>query len=157
MPFAKNKYRSYLLFMSFAIERYDLSGDDLVISSSHAVAKGVITIAQQLHVCYCYTPMRYAWDLQDQYLRESGLEHGLRGFAARRILSSVRKWERSTANRVDQYIAISHYIAERIKRIYSREASVIYPPVDTDAFRPSNRKEDYYITSSRMVPIREWT
>jgi glycosyltransferase involved in cell wall biosynthesis len=154
MPFAKNRYRSYLPFMPFAIERYDLSGYDLVISSSHAVAKGVITGAHQLHVCYCYTPMRYAWDLHDQYLRESGLDHGLKGFAARRILGSMRKWDLSTANRVDQYIAISHYIAERIKRIYGREAAVIYPPVDTDAFMPSNRKEDYYVTASRMVPYK---
>jgi glycosyltransferase involved in cell wall biosynthesis len=153
-PFAKKKYRNYLPFMPLAIEQFDLSAYDLIISSSHAVAKGVLTHDRQLHVCYCYTPMRYAWDLQDQYLRESGLDHGLKGFAARRILRSMRKWDRSTANRVDQYIAISHYIAERIKRIYSREAAVIYPPVDTNAFMPSNRKEDYYVTASRMVPYK---
>jgi glycosyltransferase involved in cell wall biosynthesis len=98
--------------------------------------------------------MRYAWDLQEQYLRESGLDRGLKGFAARRILRSMRKWDRSTANRVDRYIAISRYIAERIKRIYNREATVIYPPVDTEAFVPSNRKEDYFVTASRMVPYK---
>jgi glycosyltransferase involved in cell wall biosynthesis len=154
MTFAKNRYRNYLPFMPFAIERYDLSGHDLVISSSHAVAKGVATSARQLHICYCYTPMRYAWDLQDQYLRESGLDHGLKGFAAKKILGSMRKWDRSTANRVEKYVAISHYIAERIKRIYGREAAVVYPPVDTDAFMPSDRKEDYYVTASRMVPYK---
>jgi glycosyltransferase involved in cell wall biosynthesis len=153
-PFAEKKYRSYLPFMPTAIERFDLAAYDLVISSSHAVAKGVLTHERQLHVCYCYTPMRYAWDLEEQYLKESGLDHGLKGIAARTVLRSMRRWDRSTADRVDRYIAISHYIAERIKRIYNRDAAVIYPPVDTDAFVPSGAKEDYYVTASRMVPYK---
>ena len=155
MPFARKKYRSYLPFMPRAIERFDLSGYDLVISSSHAVAKGVLTTTKQLHVCYCYTPMRYAWDLHDQYLRESGLDAGLKGLVAKSILRAMRRWDRSSADRVDKYIAISHYIAERIKRIYGREAAVIYPPVDTDAFMPSGNKEGYYFTASRMVPYKK--
>lgn len=153
-PFAKTKYRSYLPFMPFAIEQFDLSEYDLIISSSHAVAKGVLTHARQLHVCYCYTPIRYAWDLHHQYLRESGLDWGLKGLFARIVLHYMRMWDRSTANRVDRYIGISHYIAKRIKKIYNRNAEIIYPPVDTVFFMPGAVREYYYLTASRMVPYK---
>lgn len=155
LPFAKNKYRSYLPFMPFAIEQFDLSAYDLVISSSHAVAKGVLTHDRQLHVCYCYTPIRYAWDLRQQYLHESGLDRGLKGIIARMVLNHVRRWDLASAKRVDHYIAISHYIAQRIKRAYGKEATVIYPPVDIDTFVPSENKEGYYLTASRMVPYKK--
>ncbi len=155
LPFARKKYRSYLPFMPLAIEQFDLSAYDLVISSSHAVAKGVVTHDHQLHVCYCYTPIRYAWDLRQQYLQESGLDRGLKGMIARMVLDYVRKWDVTSANSVDHYIAISHYIAQRIKRAYGKEATVIYPPVDIEAFVPSTEKEDYYLTASRMVPYKK--
>ena len=155
LPFAGRKYRNYLPLMPLAIEQFDLSGYDLVISSSHAVAKGVLTHANQKHVCYCYTPIRYAWDLQHQYLKESGLDRGLKGMLAKAVLHYIRQWDRKTANRVDHYIAISRYIAERIKKAYGREATVIYPPVDIASFVPGRKKEDFYLTASRMVPYKK--
>jgi glycosyltransferase involved in cell wall biosynthesis len=154
-PFAKKKYRSYLPFMPLAIEQFDLSAYDLVISSSHAVAKGVLTHDRQMHVCYCYTPMRYAWDLHQQYLSEAGLDRGLKGMIARMVLHYVRMWDVSSANRVDHYIAISQYISRRIQKTYGKEAAVIYPPVDIDLFVPSTKKEGYYLTASRMVPYKK--
>jgi glycosyltransferase involved in cell wall biosynthesis len=155
LPFAKKKYRSYLPFMPVAIEQFDLSNYDLIISSSHAVAKGVLTHANQLHVCYCYTPMRYAWDLYHQYLNEANLDKGLKGAITRMIMHYMRIWDISTANRVDHYIAISQYIAKRINKIYGRQAAVIYPPVDLDTFTPGGKKDDYYLTASRMVPYKK--
>jgi glycosyltransferase involved in cell wall biosynthesis len=154
LPFAKKKYRSYLPFMPVAIEQFDLSGYDLVISSSYAVAKGVLTHARQVHVCYCYTPMRYAWDLHHQYLRESGLQDGLRGAAARLFLHYIRMWDFTTANRPDHFVAISRYIADRIKKIYGKCAPVVYPPVDIDTFSLHDKTEDYYLTASRLVPYK---
>ena len=154
LPFAKTKYRSYLPLMPLAIEQFDLSEYDLVISSSYAVAKGVLTHARQVHVCYCYSPMRYAWDLYHQYLRESGLTRGLRGMVAKIILHYIRTWDYTTVNRVDHFVAISHYIAKRIKKIYGRDATVVYPPVDIDTFMPYAKKEDFYLTASRMVPYK---
>lgn len=155
LPFARKKYRSYLPLMPLAIEQFDLTHYDLIISSSHAVAKGVLTHSRQLHVCYCYTPMRYAWDLHHQYLQESGLNRGLKGMAARMVLHYVRMWDYSTVNRVDHFIAISNYIANRIKKLYSREATVIYPPVDVDGFDVHLAKDDYYLTASRLVPYKK--
>lgn len=154
LPRARTKYRSYLPFMPMAIERFDLSGHDLVLSSSHAIAKGVITGPNQLHICYCYSPMRYAWDLMHQYLRESGLTSGLRGLLAQWILHRIRTWDVLSANRVDDFIASSNYIARRIWKVYRRESSVIYPPVDVDAYGLNPQKEDFYFTASRMVPYK---
>lgn len=155
MPFARKRYRSYLPLMPLAIEQFDLSAYDLVISSSYAVAKGVLTHARQVHVCYCYSPMRYAWDLHHQYLRESGLNRGIKGFIAQMVLHYMRIWDYTAANRVDHYLAISQYVAGRIKKIYNREATVIYPPVDVDTFVPHEGGKEYYLTASRMVPYKK--
>lgn len=155
LPFARRHYRSYLPLMPLAIEQFDLSGYDLVISSSHAVAKGVLTGPDQLHVCMCYSPIRYAWDLQHQYLQESGLEHGLKGWLARWLLHKIRLWDVRTANGVDEFIAISSFIARRIWKVYRRKSVVIYPPVDVDGFSVAENKEDFYITASRMVPYKK--
>lgn len=155
LPFARKRYRSYLPLMPLAIEQFDLSEYDLVISSSYAVAKGVLTHARQVHVCYCYSPMRYAWDLHHQYLRESGLNKGFKGFFAQMVLHYMRLWDFSAANRVDHYLAISQYVAGRIKKIYNREATVIYPPVDVDTFVPHDGGKEYYLTASRMVPYKK--
>ena len=154
IPGMQRGYRRFLPLMPIAIERLDLSGYDLVLSSSHAVAKGVLTGPHQLHICYCYTPIRYAWDLQHQYLRETGLDRGIKGALARWMLSRVRVWDLRTADRVDSFIAISQFIAQRIWKTYRREATVIYPPVDTRAFTPGGRREDFYVTASRMVPYK---
>ena len=155
LPFAKEKYRNYLPLFPFAIEQFDLSGYDVVLSSSHAVAKGVLTHSNQLHISYVHTPIRYAWDLYHQYLHESGLNHGLKGILAKYFLHKIRLWDVSTANRVDYYIANSHYIARRIKKAYGKSSDVIYPPVDIDKFALRESKSDFYLTASRMVPYKK--
>jgi len=150
----RKNHRKYLPFFPYAIEQFDLSGYDLIISSSHAVAKGVLTNSNQLHINYCHTPIRYAWDLTHQYLNEAGLKHGLKAFAAKSILHYIRMWDISAANRVDYFVANSNYIASRIKKIYRRDAEVIYPPVDTDLFPLQSKKDEYYLTASRLVPYK---
>ncbi len=154
MPLAKHKYRHYLPLMPLAVEQIDLSDYELVLSSSHAVAKGVLTGPEQLHLCLCYTPMRYAWNLQHQYLKETGLDRGLKSLLARSMLHKMRIWDLRTANGVDGFIAISKYIAGRIWKVYRRKAVVIYPPVDTEHYIPGLEKEDYYLAVSRMVPYK---
>ena len=155
MPFARTAFRRYLPLFPGAMERFDVSACDLVISSSHAVAKGVRTTPAQLHICYCYTPMRYAWDLRGQYLAQTGLDRGLPGWAARRMLDRLQAWDLATSARVDHFVAISENIAERIARCYGRPATVIYPPV---AFVPRSYAQPAgsgpYITVSRLVPYK---
>jgi glycosyltransferase involved in cell wall biosynthesis len=155
LPWAKKKYRSYLPFMPLAVEQFDLSDYDVVVSSSHAVAKGVLTGPNQLHICYCHSPMRYAWDLYHQYLNESGLKTGLSGAVAKFILHYIRLWDYQSAQRVDYFVANSRYIARRIRKVYGRDADVIYPPVDTGKFALCEQKENYYLTASRMVPYKK--
>ncbi|ELN9410042.1 glycosyltransferase family 4 protein [Klebsiella pneumoniae] len=154
LPRAKKKYQAYLPLMPFAIEQLDVSKQNIVLSSSHAVSKGILTGPDQLHISYVHSPIRYAWDLQHQYLRESGLDHGLKGILAKWILHKMRMWDYRTANGVDHFIANSHFIARRIKKVYGRDADVIYPPVDVDSFTLNNQKEDFYLTASRMVPYK---
>lgn len=155
LPFANKKYRNYLALFPIAIEQFDLSKYDLILSSSHAVAKGVITGPNQLHISYIHTPIRYAWDLQHQYLREAGLEKGVRSIFARYILHKMRIWDNRTANGVDYFIANSNYIARRIFKTYRRESHVIYPPVDVNMFQFSEKKEEFYLAASRMVPYKK--
>lgn len=155
LPFAKTKYRHYLPLMPLAVEQFDLSRYDLVISSSHAVAKGVLTGPDQLHISYVHTPIRYAWDLQHQYLKESGLDKGIKGWLARSMLHKIRLWDVRTANGVDSFVANSHFIARRIWKIYRRESAVIYPPVDIEGFSLHEKKGNFYLTASRMVPYKK--
>lgn len=155
LPRARKKYRNYLPFMPIAIEQLDLSGYDVVISSSHCVAKGVLTGPDQIHISYVHSPVRYAWDLQHQYLREAGLTHGLKSKIARLIMHYMRIWDTRTSNGVDYFIANSHFIVRRIWKCYRREAKVIYPPVDVDKFTFCDKKEDFYLTASRMVPYKK--
>lgn len=154
MPWAHTKHRLYLPIMPYAVEQFDLSGYDLVISSSHAVAKGVITGPNQLHICYCHTPIRYAWDLQHQYLEESKLTRGFRSTLARLVLHYIRMWDVRTTNSVDVMVANSNFIARRIWKVYRREAVVIPPPVDVERFTLRETKENFYLTASRMVPYK---
>ncbi|SEO72167.1 glycosyltransferase family 4 protein [Propionispora vibrioides] len=154
LPKARKKYRQYLPLMPLAIEQLDVSGYDLVISSSHAVAKGILTGPDQIHISYVHSPIRYAWDLQHQYLREAGLTKGVKGWAAKAILHYMRMWDLRTANGVDHFIANSQFIARRIWKVYRREAKVIYPPVDIESFTLKEDKEDFYLTASRMVPYK---
>ena len=154
LPGAAKRYRAYLGLMPLAIEQLDVSGYDLVISSSASVAKGVITGPDQVHIAYTYSPIRYAWDLQHQYLAESGLTRGLKSKIARVILHYIRLWDTRTAHGVDHFIAISEFIARRIRKAYGRESTVIYPPVNLDRFTPGKVREDFYVTMSRMVPYK---
>ncbi|AVR12002.1 glycosyl transferase family 1 [Burkholderia vietnamiensis] len=155
LPFARTKYRSYLPLMPLAIEQLDVSDYDLVISSSHAVAKGVLTGPDQLHISYVHSPIRYAWDLQHQYLEQSNLTHGPKSLLARMILHYIRNWDTRTANAVDGFIANSAFIARRIRKVYHRDAAVIFPPVDVDGFSLNDVKDDFYLTASRMVPYKK--
>jgi glycosyltransferase involved in cell wall biosynthesis len=155
LPFAKTRYRSYLPLMTLAIEQLDVSGYDLVISSSHAVAKGVITGPDQVHISYVHSPMRYAWDLQHQYLKESGLDKGIKSYFARYLLHKMRLWDQRTANGVDHFVANSQFIARRIWKAYRREADVIYPAIDTSQFILRTEKENFYLAASRLVPYKK--
>ncbi|MDD9148201.1 glycosyltransferase family 4 protein [Sporolactobacillus sp. CQH2019] len=155
LPFAKKKYRSYLPLMPLAIEQLDMSQYDVIISSSYAVAKGIITGPDQLHISYVHSPVRYAWDLQHQYLREAGLTKGIKSWIARYILHRIRMWDCRTANGVDDFIANSQFIGKRIWKVYRRHSDVIYPPVDIDNFQLKTKKKDFYLTASRMVPYKK--
>ena len=154
LPFARKRYRAYLPLMPIAIEQLDLSAYDLVISSSHAVAKGVLTGPNQMHVSYVHSPIRYAWDLQHQYLRESHLTSGLKSAMARVLLHYIRGWDSRSANGVDHLLANSKFIARRIRKAYQRDATVIYPPVDLSHMPMREKKDDFYVTASRMVPYK---
>ncbi|HIP49375.1 MAG TPA: glycosyltransferase family 4 protein [Lutibacter sp.] len=155
LPFVKKNHRKYLQLFPKAIEQFDLREYDLILSTSSSVAKGVLTNASQLHICYIHSPVRYAWDLYHQYLQEAGLEKGLKAWYAKRVLHKLRLWDIATINRVDYYIANSKYIAKRVKKLYNREATVIYPPVDVNSFTLETEKEDYYLAASRLVSYKK--
>jgi glycosyltransferase involved in cell wall biosynthesis len=154
LPRARTRYRSYLPLMPYAVEQFDLNAYDLVISSSHAVARGALTGADQLHISYTNNTMIYAWDMYHHYLRGAGLNGGLRGAFAKSVLHYVRTWDAASAHRVDSFIANSHHTARRLKKQYGRDATVIYPPVDIDRFEVSDAKDDYFVTVSRLVPFK---
>ena len=151
----KKYFRPFVLLFPWIVEQFDFSSYDVVITSSHCVAKGAITGPDQLNICICYSPMRYIWDLQHQYLKESGLANGIRSFFVRWMLSNLRTWDARTAQSVDFFIAISHYIKRRIKKVYGRDSVVIYPPLDTKEIIYSETKKDVYITASRFVAYKK--
>jgi len=153
LPFSRRHYRAYLPLMPFAIEQWDLSGYNLVISSSHAVAKGVITGPDQLHVSYVHSPMRYAWDLCGEYLRQTNLD-GVRGWPVRWILYRMRLWDQISSQRVDFYMSNSSYVSRRIQKFYRRDSVVVPPPVRTDIFETSDIHGELYLTVSRLVPYK---
>lgn len=155
LPSAKSNHRKFLQLFPMAIEQFDLRDYDLVLSSSASVAKGVLSSQDQLHICYCHSPMRYAWDLYHQYLEDSNLNKGLKGIYAKWVLFKLRQWDVLNSNRVDFFIANSKYIAQRIKKIYNRESVVIYPPVNVDEFELNENKQDFFLTASRMVPYKK--
>lgn len=155
LPRASKSYRSYLPLMPLAIEQLDLSGYDLILSSSHAVAKGVLTGPDQVHVSYVHSPIRYAWDMQHQYLAESNLTKGFKSWLARFFLHYIRMWDSRTASGVDVFVANSRFIGRRIQKSYRRDFQVVFPPVDTQAFTLSTTKQDYYVTASRLVPYKK--
>lgn len=156
-PWASKGVQNYLPLLPLAIEQLDLRDYDVILSSSHAVAKGVLTRPQQLHLCYCHTPMRYAWDLTFDYLNSSAMGRGLPGSITRYLLHRLRQWDVISANRVDYFIANSRHTARRIWRCYRREAQVIYPPVHTERFSFLAQKSDFYLTVSRLVSYKQVT
>ncbi len=151
IPFAKSKYQYFLPFMPGAVERYDLSEYDLVLSSSTCCAKGVITKADTLHICYCHTPMRYGWDMYFDYIKDKN--RFVRWIIASQM-KNIRLWDRLSADRVDYFIANSYNVARRIKKTYRRNSKVIYPPVETDFYTPGNMDGDFYLIVSRLVPYK---
>lgn len=156
LPFARKFYRHYLPLMPIAIEQLDLNKYDIVISSSHAVAKGIITGPDQLHVSYIHSPLRYAWDMQNEYLEQSGTGSGIKSWFIRYLLHRIRIWDVTSAQRVDYIIANSNFIAKRIKKFYNRQADVIYPPVDISTFKQgTNQRKNYFITVSRLVGYKK--
>ncbi|NER21011.1 MAG: glycosyltransferase family 4 protein [Symploca sp. SIO1B1] len=155
LPLARNGVQKYLPLLPLAIEQLDLRDYDVILSSSHAVAKGVLSSPQQLHICYCHTPMRYAWELTFDYLHSSPMGHGLQGLMTRYLLHRLRQWDTLSANRVDYFIANSYHTARRIWRCYRRRAEVIYPPVNIERFTFREQKEDFYLTVSRLVSYKQ--
>lgn len=152
LPFAKNHFRNYLPLFSNAIESFDLSSYDLIISSSWAVAKGVKTTPSQIHISYCHTPIRYAWDLYNEYT--SNIKQPKK-FLVEQTLRKLRKWDIKTLTRVNFFIANSKFVQKRIDKTYKRESTVIYPPVNTNKFILNEKKEDYYLTACRLVPYKK--
>src|SRR6476661_10117022 len=154
LPFVKRLYRHYLPLFPTAIEQFSFDRFDLVVSLSHCCAKSIVHPARVKHLCYCLTPMRYAWDQFDAYFGPERV--GPRKSALLRpILAWLARWDRATAHRVDRYVAISHYVAGRIGRYYNREASVVYPPVNTQFFRPDRTApEGFALVVSALVPYK---
>ncbi len=153
LPYSATRYRYYLPLFPRAIERFNLAGYDLVISTSHCVAKGVIRAGQARHLCYCFTPMRYIWDLFESYVgphRTNRLMRSLAAIAAQRL----RRWDVSASDRVDSFVACSHHIRRKIERFYGRQATVVYPPVAVDRFRANAPREDFYLLVSALVPYK---
>lgn len=150
IPVARRRHQPFFPLMPAAFERMDLSGFEVILSASHSCAKGVIPPAGARHICYCYTPARYLWDLHDEYTGG-----GMGTWLARPVAARMRRWDRESAQRVDRFIAISGVVADRIRRHYARTAEVIYPPVDVDRFTPSGRPpEDDLLVVSRLVPYK---
>jgi glycosyltransferase involved in cell wall biosynthesis len=155
IPFAQKRYRNFIFLMPLIIEKFDFRDYELVISSSAAISKGVITGPDTLHVAYIHSPPRYAWDLQGQYLAETNLTKGVKGIIARLILHYLRLWDFQAGQRPDYLIANSRFIQRRIMKVYRRESKVIYPPVDVNYFTLVEDKNDYFLTVSRMVPYKK--
>ncbi len=154
LPGATERYRLYLPLMPLAVEQFDLRSYDLILSSSHAVAKGALTRPDQLHVSYTYTPMRYAWDFYLDYLERGGMDRGVKTLLARPLLHYLRLWDAAAANRVDAYLASSDYVARRINKLYRRPARILHPPVEVGGYRTDLPREDFYVSVSRLVPYK---
>ena len=155
MPLGTKKHRAYLPLFPFAIEQFDLRGYDVVISSSHCVAKGVLTKADQLHICYCHSPIRYCWDMYNEYLEESHLDKGFKSWLVRLMLHPIRKFDAIAGSRVDYYISNSDYVGQRIRKTYRRKATTIHPNIDISNFELCNDKQEYYLASSRLVAYKK--
>ena len=155
LPFATRHYRRYLPLFPSAIERFDLRPYDFVISSSHCVAKSVIPRAGVRHVCYCHSPMRYAWDQFDAYFGADRVGRMTSRWVYRPLMSRLARWDAATAGRVNRFVANSRHVAARIARYYNRRASVVHPPVDTAFYRPTVvSPESHFLIVSALVPYK---
>ncbi len=152
LPFAARKQQLYFPVYPFAFETFDFRDYDLVISNKSGFSHGIITGPETLHICYCLTPTRYVWRYH-QYAEQERLGK-LSRMAIQPFLTWLRVWDRVAADRVDHFIAISQEVRHRIAKIYRRDSVIIYPPVDTTRFEPSNRVDDYYLMVGRLVPYR---
>lgn len=153
IPLARSRHRLFPIVMPIAVEQFDLSAYDIVISASHSFGKGVITKPETLHVSYCFTPLRYAWDDSHRYVREFGVPAIARALIPL-ALTYVRVWDQAAAARVDRFFAISRFVAERIRKYYGVAAGVIYPPVETGAFHLSAAVGGRYLVVSRLLPYK---
>ena len=151
-PFGKTNVQNYLPLLPFAIEQLDVSEYDLVISSSHAFAKGIITSPEQLHISYIHTPMRYAWDQMNTYLKQSQLSNFGLEIPIRYSLQKLRQWDFLSSQRVDYLISNSNFTAKRIRKYWGLNSEVIHPPVDIERFNFKNKREDFYLSVNRLVP-----
>src|SRR5215204_1057250 len=155
MPLARSQYRRYLPLFPIAIEQFDLDGCDLVISSSHCAAKSVVAPGRARHVCYCHSPMRYAWDQFDAYFGPERVGAVASRWLYRPILSRLARWDASTAHRVHRFVANSRHVAARIRQYYNREATIVYPPVDTVFYQPTAVSlESHFLIVSAFVPYK---
>ena len=152
LPFGKTHVQNYLPLLPFAVEQIDLRKYDLVISSSHAVSKGVLTSPNQLHISYIHTPMRYAWDQMYTYLHKSKLSKFGLEFSIRYILYKLREWDFYSSQRIDYLIANSNFTANRIKKYWGKDSEVIHPPVDIKRFSYNKNRQDFYLSLNRLVP-----
>src|SRR5258706_791191 len=155
LPKVELYYRKILNLWSIAIEQFDVSDYDVVISSHHSVAQGVVTRPFQIHISYVHSPMRYAWDLQHEYLSRASLNRGPLSWWARRVLYRARLWDFSAAQRPDLLIASSRFVQQRIHKYYRRSSLVVYPPVSVNRFGPAaNTNGEYYLSVCRLVPYK---
>ena len=155
LPMARTQYRRFLPLFPFAIERFDLDGYDLVISSSHCAAKGVVAPGRARHVCYCHSPMRYAWDQFEAYFGPARVGAMASRWLYRPVLSRLARWDAATAVRVHRFVANSAHVAGRIQRYYNRAATIVYPPVDTVFFHPARvAPESHFLIVSALVPYK---
>lgn len=155
MPFAKTKHQLYLALMPAVFEKMDLDEYDIVISSSHSCAKGIITKPETLHICYCHTPMRYAWENGNNYINQ----YQTNGFikkCAKIFMHKLRIWDRLSADRVDKFIANSHNVQKRIEKFYRKPSSVIYPFVDTKLFKVGKKRDDFFLAVGRLTPYKKF-
>jgi glycosyltransferase involved in cell wall biosynthesis len=153
IPGILSHYRKFLSLFPMAVEEFNLNEYDIILSSSHCVAKGALTTGKQLHFCYIHSPVRYAWDMHFPYLDLMNFK-GLKRRYARKVLHRFRTWDVISSNRVDYFLSNSQYIADRVKRVYNREANVLYPPVNIQDFSLTADKDDYYVAVSRLVQYK---
>ncbi len=156
LPFARTCYRWYLPLMPIATERYDLTGYDVVISSTSAFAKGIITNSDTVHICYCHTPTRYLWTDTHEYIEDLRLNSFIKKALLPRLIHKLRLWDKMSVDRVDFFIANSRAVQQRIKKYYRRESDIIYPPITTKAFHTASTLGDYFITGGRLVPYKRF-